>query len=161
MVGGQTWLPWAGFNANRNNPNIGGDERNFVGSREAGSSGLWSNDVRVENGKRYRIRVYVRNNAADLPETVATDTTVRFRLPDCDGTHLAVNAYVRSPDAFPVEIWDGVNFRADKPFRLSYVADSAVLESNGFRGPPPGKRIDGTDFLSLNPPTDLVFDRVS
>jgi hypothetical protein len=159
MVGGQAVLQWAGFNADRNNPNIGGDERNFTGSREADSSGRWSNDVRVEHGKRYRIRGYVRNSAADLPETVATDSTVRFVLPDCEGTRLAVNTYVRSPDAFPIEVWDGVNFYADRPFRLSYVADSAVLESNGFPGPPPGKRIDGTDFLSQ--PGQLIgFDRL-
>lgn len=158
MVGGQTVLPWAGFNADRNNPNIG-DERNFVGSREAGSSSLWSNDVRVEHGKRYAIRVFVRNNAADLPETVATGTSLRFALPDCEGAKLAINTYVRSPDAFPIEIWDGVNFYADKPFRISYVADSAVLESNGFPGPPPGKRIDGTDFLGQ--PGQLIgFDRL-
>jgi len=159
MVGAQTVLPWAGFNSERNNPNIGGDERNFVGSRDVDSNGLWGNDVRVEHGKRYSIRVYVRNSAADMPDNVATDTRVRYALPDCKGTQLGVNAYIRSPDAFPIEVWDGVNFHADIPFRLRYVANTAVLESNGFPGPPPGKSINGTDFLSR--PGQLIgFDNL-
>jgi hypothetical protein len=116
----------------------------MVGARPAGSDELWGNDIRVEHGKRYTVRMYVHNSAADLDETIATDTTAWFALPDCKGKRIAVNGFLRSPAAFPIEVWGGVNFTASSPFRMSYVTGTARLETNGF---PDGKRIEGTAFL--------------
>ena len=143
MVAGQTVLPWPGFNADRSNPNIG-DERNMVAARPADSDELWSNDIRVEHGKQYTVRMYVHNSAADLDDTVATDTTAWFTLPDCKGKRVSLNGFLRSPAAFPIEVWGGVNFTASRAFRITYVTGSARLETNGLPG---GKRIDGTAFL--------------
>jgi hypothetical protein len=143
MVGGQTFLQWPAFNSDRGGQ--AGDERNMVGGRESGSTSQWQNTVRVEHGKKYRLRIIIHNSAADLDETVATDTRVRMPLPSCKGKRISINGFIHSVDAFPIEVWGGVNLVADTPFRISYVHDSAILESNGFG--PNGKLISGTDFL--------------
>jgi hypothetical protein len=91
----------------------------MVGARPAGSDELWRNDIRVEHGKRYTVRMYVHNSAADLDETVATDTTAWFTLPDCKGKRLALNGFLRSPAAFHIEVWGGVNFHRRQPVSYS------------------------------------------
>lgn len=58
------------FNSITNNPSIG-DERNFVGIREAGTNNLWSDNMTVQNGKEYTVRMYVHNNAAENLNLVA------------------------------------------------------------------------------------------
>lgn len=160
VQGPTTYLFYPGFNADRVNPSIG-DERDMVGVRPAGTNdpfitgvrphqdGLHaqdgSNAIVVEDGGRYKIRMYIHNSAADSDDAVATGTRVRIPLPACDGKHLAINGYIHSADAFPVEVWGGVNLKSDRKFKVSYVPDSAVLETNGF---PKGMKITGTEFLS-------------
>jgi hypothetical protein len=147
VQGSTTYLFYPGFNADRVNPNIG-DERDMVGVRPADTHDPFitgPNEMTVEDGARYRIRMYIHNSAPDSDNTVATGTRVRIPLPTCDGTRIAINGYIHSVDAFPVEVWGGVNLKADRKFKVSYVPDSAVLETNGFV--PAGKTITGTDFL--------------
>ncbi|OBB80307.1 hypothetical protein A5760_19670 [Mycobacterium colombiense] len=146
MVGGETFLPWAGFNSNRFSAELDGDERNMFGGREVNSSQLWSNNLRVEANKTYVLRIYIHNSAADTSQTVARGTRVRIPLPSCKGRKIAVNGFIYSPDAFPIQIWGGVNLTADSPFRVSYVVDSAKLEGN-FTLHGDGDRVLGTDFL--------------
>lgn len=161
VQGPTTYLFYPGFNADRLNPNIGGDERDMVGVRPADTHDPFStgtrphpdgsNAITVQDGARYRIRMYIGNSASDSDDTVATGTRVRIPLPACFGKHLAINGYIHSADAFPVEVWGGVNLKSDRPFKVSYVPDSAVLETNGFpggNGASPGIKITGTEFLS-------------
>lgn len=154
-LGGDQIDPWSAathscrgrVQLNRFSPELGGDERNMFGGREVNSSQLWSNNLRVEANKTYVVRIYIHNNAADSAQTVATGTRVRISLPSCKGRRVAFNGFIYSPDAFPIQVWGGVNMTADSPFRVSYVVDSARLEGN-FTLHGDGDRVVGTDFLA-------------
>jgi hypothetical protein len=145
MVPSGGFLPWAGFNAHRWNSELGGDERNMVGGRETGSNQLWMNTVRVEDGKIYTLRIYIHNGADANDQADASDTRVRLPLPSCRAKRISINGFIRSTDAFPIEVWGGVNLVADRPFRITYVADSAKLEGND--RPEGSSSVPGTDFL--------------
>lgn len=145
VVGPSTFLNWPSFNSDSDNPAVGGDERNFVSIRENGSLQAWFNDIHVESGKTYMIRMYITNSAKDSDETVAVNTKVRIPLPSCKGKRIAINGFVSSTNAFPFEVWGGINLIADRPFQVAYVADSAMLTSNAF---PKGLALPGTGFLA-------------
>lgn len=106
VQGLSTYLFYPGFNADRASPSIG-DERDMVGGKRAGTNDLWSNDLTVEDGATYTLRIYIHNSAADSDNTVATGTRVRLPLPTCEGKHIAINGFVHSVDAFPIEVWAG------------------------------------------------------
>ncbi len=114
-----------------------GDEKNFVGAREntgvnAGANNVWNgNDITVENGKEYLIRLYVHNNNPNGYDAIARDTKVAFSIPTESGTRVQVNGFINSSNATPSKYWDYVNFNSDKAFHLEYVYGSALLENNG------------------------------
>ncbi len=122
-----------------------GDEKNFVGAREntginAGIDNVWfGNDITVENGKEYLIRLYVHNNNPNGRDAVSHNTRVAFNLPTISsasnvtegGTQVQVNGFIFSDNASPSEYWDYVNFNSDHAFHLEYVYGSALLENRG------------------------------
>ena len=76
------------------------DERNFVGARltNGGASYYNGNDINVEDGQTYTIRLYVHNNS---PKNTAKDVTVRFNLPTTVSTKHEVFGYINSSNANP------------------------------------------------------------
>lgn len=123
----------------------GGSEKNFVGARECvlrndgrceGDSKInkWChNDIDVEDGKTYIIRLYVHNNNPNGTDAVAENTHVSFSIPanyDQDNKRIQVNGFIDSSNATPSEYWDYVNFNSEIPFHLEYVYGSALLENN-------------------------------
>lgn len=135
---------YALFNSVRDNPHLG-DERSFYAIKDASDvDGLWRKHVKVEKGHTYFIRIYVRNDAGDTRAT-ATGTTVMVNLPTCTGTSIASNAWIRSNDAFPNELWDGVSMLSDTLFNVAYVDGSAAVYNSGSS---PFK-LTSTDFLEL------------
>lgn len=115
-----------------------GHEFNFVGAREdtgvnAGADNVWYDDIAVEDGKTYVVRLYVHNNSPRGYDAVATDTHVSFSVPSSsdDNNRIQVVGFINSPDASPTEYWDHVNFKSDYPFHLEYVTGSALLENHG------------------------------
>ena len=114
-----------------------GDEKNFVGAREntginVGPDNVWyGNDINVENGKEYLIRLYIHNNSPKGMDAVAEDVHIAFSLPHESAKDLQVNGFIRSSNATPTEYWDYVNFHSDVAFRLEYIGGSGLLESNG------------------------------
>lgn len=114
-----------------------GDEKNFVGAREytginAGADNFWrGNDITVEDGKTYIIRLYVHNNNPNDMDAVAEDVKVAFSIPHTSSTKMEVNGFINSSNATPSKYWDYVNFNSDVPFYLEYVKGSALLENNG------------------------------
>lgn len=114
-----------------------GNEKNFVAAREntginAGRDNVWSpNDITVENGKEYIVRLYVHNNSPEGMNAVSKNTRVAFSVPNESSTSLAIYGYIFSDNAFPSEYWDGVIFNSDSAFHLEYIAGSALLENNG------------------------------
>lgn len=134
------------FNSISDSEPIGGSEKNFVAARESilREDGSWegvtedtiwsSNDITVEDGKYYIIRLYVHNNNPNGEDAVAEDTHVFFSIPDDydeENKRIQVNGFIESSNATPDEYWDYVNFNStDVPFHLEYVYGSALLENN-------------------------------
>ncbi len=115
-----------------------GDEKNFVGAREntginAGINNVWNgNDITVEDGKEYLVRLYVHNNNPNGYNGVSTNTRVAFNIPTVSAKQVQVNGYIFSDNATPNEYWDYVNFNSDTAFHLEYVYGSALIENNGY-----------------------------
>jgi uncharacterized repeat protein (TIGR01451 family) len=126
------------FNSITNNPEIGGDERNFVGAREntginSGKGNTWNaNEITVENGKEYLVRLYAHNNNTNGTKGVAKDVTLHFTLPTQAGTSLSVQGSIDSSNANPTRVYDDVVFKSadGRAFYLDYVEGSALYENN-------------------------------
>ncbi|MGB3023842.1 MAG: hypothetical protein WBB39_03490 [Candidatus Saccharimonadales bacterium] len=121
--------PYITFNSITNNPNIG-DERNFVGIRENGTTGLWQDDQTVVPGKEYVVRMYVHNNAAANLNLVAENVTAKFNLPTTTGKSIQVNGFLNSTNANPVEVYDHATFNSTQDFNLAVVPGSIKYYNN-------------------------------
>lgn len=119
------------FNSITNNPNIG-DERNFVGIRESGTTNQWSDNMTIEKGKTYTVRMYVHNNAADNLNLVAENVTAKFNLPVTTGKNIQVSGFLSASNAKPVEVYDHANFTSNEDFNVAYVSGSLKYENNSF-----------------------------
>lgn len=114
-----------------------GDEKNFVGARvddgNHGKDNVWNgNDITIEEGKTYIIRLYVHNNSPKGEAATAENVTTTFSVPSTIGTTVQVNGYISASNATPSKYWDYVNFHSDKAFYLDYIEGSALLENNGY-----------------------------
>jgi uncharacterized repeat protein (TIGR01451 family)/LPXTG-motif cell wall-anchored protein len=121
------------FDSITNNPNYG-DERNFVTIKDAANTnaGGWTDDISVQNGKEYYVRMYVHNNAASNLNLVAQNVTAKFNVPTQTATRIQVDGYLSSTNASPTEIWDQAVFSSASNFNLSYVSGSATYTNNVF-----------------------------
>ncbi len=123
------------FNSITNNPEVG-DERNFVGIREAGSTSTWSDSMKVQAGKSYTVRVYVHNNAATnlnaSGKGIARDVTASVNLPTTTAKSIQVDGTISASNASPKQVWDDAVFTGDQNFNLSYVKGSLKYENNAF-----------------------------
>jgi len=120
------------FNSITDNPNIGGDERNFVGIRETGTNGLWTDNMTVAEGKSYDVRMYVHNDAESKLKLVAENVTARFNLPTNTAKSIQVNGFLNSTNATPNEVYDHATFNGSTEFNLSYVDNSLKYRNNHF-----------------------------
>lgn len=121
------------FNSYTNNQAIGGDERDFVHTRVNGSSDVWqSNEITVENGKEYDIRLYAHNNNPNGTNAVATGTTLHFTLPTVAGTELSVQGSIDAANSDPKRVYDDVVFKSPdgQAFYLDYIEGSATYKNN-------------------------------
>ena len=119
------------FNSITNNPSIG-DERNFVGIREAGTNNLWTDNMAVQNGKEYTVRMYVHNNAAENLNLVAENVTAKFNLPTNTAKSIQVNGFLSASNATPREVYDHATFNSTQDFNLAYQSGSLKFENNVF-----------------------------
>lgn len=119
------------FNSITNNPNIG-DERNFVGIRESGTTNKWSDNMTVEKGKEYTVRMYVHNNAAANLNLVAENVTAKFNLPTTTGKSIQVNGFLSASNASPSEVYDHAIFSSTEDFNLAYTKGTLKYENNAF-----------------------------
>lgn len=119
------------FNSITNNPKAG-DERNFVGIRQAGV-GNFSDDVQLQAGKEYEVSVFYHNNAASNLNLVAQDAKMRVQMPaDVKaGQKARVTGFVSASNATPSEVWDEAYGTANQDMALRYVAGSAKVTSLG------------------------------
>ena len=119
------------FNSITNNPVIGGDEKDFVGIREVGSNAKWTNNMKVQNGKEYYVRMYVHNNAASNLNLVAENVVAKLNVPTTTAKNVTVQGQISASNAKPNTVWDEATFLSDNDFNLAYVAGSALFENNG------------------------------
>ena len=119
------------FNSITNNPVIGGDEKDFVGIREVGSNAKLTNNMKVQNGKEYYVRMYVHNNAASNLNLVAENVVAKLNVPTTTAKNVTVQGQISASNAKPNTVWDEATFSSDNDFNLAYVAGSALFENNG------------------------------
>lgn len=121
------------FNSISNDPTIG-DEKNFVSARKYNDTDLshpWrDNDITVEDGGEYVIRMYVHNNSPKGYNAIAKDVRSFFKVPGTSAKSVRVVGYLDSSNATPTEYWDQVNFNSDTAFHLEYVSGSAKITNN-------------------------------
>ena len=108
------------------------NESNFVGARVAdgqnrGKYNVWKDEVDVEDGQTYIVRIYVHNNNPNGRDAVAEGVKARFFIPQLSSTSQTVNGWITSTNAG--EYVDDVVFKSDIPFHLEYVDGSALLEN--------------------------------
>jgi len=121
------------FNSITDNPNVG-DERNFVVVKDAANTadGGWQDNVTVQPGKEYLVRVYVHNNAASSLNLTATNTRVSASVPTTTGKNVSVSGFVNADNSDPLQVWDDIHFNSTSDFNLAYVAGSAEIYNNGY-----------------------------
>ena len=115
------------------------DERNFVAARDAatgdnGVNNVWqNNEIKVEEGKTYLVRLYAHNNNPNGRNAVAKDVSVNFSLGTVVSNEQRVDGYINASNAAPSKYWDDVVFKSadGRKFYLDYVEGSALLENNG------------------------------
>lgn len=121
------------FNSITDNPNVG-DETNFVVVKDAAntSNGGWQDNITVQPGKEYLVRVYVHNNAASSLNLKATNTRVSASVPTTTAKNVSVSGFVTADNSDPLKVWDDIHFNSTKDFNLAYVAGSAEIYNNGY-----------------------------
>lgn len=119
------------FNSITNNENYG-DERNFVIAKDAAntSAGGWSDEIKVEDGKEYIVRMYVHNNAAANLNLVAKNTRVMANVPNTSATSHQIDGFITADNANPSRIWDSVVLKGDQEFIVNFVGGSARYHNN-------------------------------
>ena len=127
------------FNSITDNPD--GDERNFVGVRETTAANVWKDDMTVQPGKEYYVRMYVHNNAATSENLVAQNVTAKVNLPTTTGKSVQVNGFVSASNVGAnnkgdkghyAEVYDHATFNSPTDFNLAYVSGSLKYENNAF-----------------------------
>ena len=88
------------FNSITNNPVIGGDEKDFVRIREVGSNAKWTNNMKVQNGKEYYVRMYVHNNAASNLNLVAENVVAKLNIPTTTAKNVTVQGQISGSALF-------------------------------------------------------------
>jgi uncharacterized repeat protein (TIGR01451 family) len=152
------------FNSITDNPNIG-DERNFVGIRENGAANVWYDDMTVQNGKEYVVRMYVHNNAATSLNLTAENVTAKFNLPTTTGKSAQVNGFLSASNVGAdkqgnagayAEVYDHATFNSTQNFNLDYIEGSLKFENNAFG--PNGTALPESIFTSAG--AKLGYDKL-
>ena len=104
-----------------------GDERNFVGAKLSSSnSETWNADeITVQDGGVYTIRLYVHNNSPLGTNNVAEGVSANFSLPTTVGKEQTVIGYLNASNATPNRYWDEVKLVSSDDFYIEYVEGSA------------------------------------
>jgi uncharacterized repeat protein (TIGR01451 family)/LPXTG-motif cell wall-anchored protein len=131
------------FNSITDNPNVG-DERNFVGVRDASAANTWYDSLNAESGKTYVVRMYVHNNAATSLNLVANNVTAKVNLPTTTGTSVDITGFIdasnvgadgkSNPGAF-AEVYDNAKLTSNQNFNVAYVPGSLKYENNSANSP--------------------------
>ena len=127
------------FNSIVDNPNYG-DERNFITVKNP-ATGNFTDNLTVEPGKEYEVRILAHNNARDDLDLKALNTQLKAVISPETGKTSAITSYLSADNAYPDKIYDDVSFNSDKDFNLVYVAGSARAYNSGYAKGGDGKAL--------------------
>ena len=117
------------FNSISNNPKIG-DEKNFVQASKAGANTWYTDDITVEDGETYEIRLYVHNNSPLGADAVAKGVNVKFQFSqEAVSKSHQITGTIDTANAAPKQYYDHVNLVSDHAFVLEYVPGSARYDN--------------------------------
>jgi hypothetical protein len=123
------------FDAITDNPNYG-DERNFLTIKpvEDRENQRWTDQLTVEEGKEYYVRIYVHNNAAANLGLVAKDVTCRVVLPGhTNNDEIEIKGFIAAANSKPREINDSATFLCqNENIRMTYVPGSSSYANKIF-----------------------------
>lgn len=114
-----------------------GDERNFVRVRvdsdfDNAESHTWNREeISVEDGAIYLIRLYVSNNSPLGYDAVSENTKVAFNVPTKSDKKIAVHGYIFSDNASSSQYRDSIEFKSDRHFHLKYIYGATLLNNDG------------------------------
>jgi len=135
----QNPAPYVTFDSITNN-SFYGDERDFTTIKDASNTndGGWVDNIAVQPGKEYVVRMYVHNNAASNLNLVATNVRASASVPTTTGKSVGISGFISSDNANPNKIWDDVQLTSDQNFNLAYVPGSASYHNNSVGKAPAG-----------------------
>lgn len=140
------------------------DERNFVGAREdvplTGAYYDWEgNNIEVEDGKTYVVRMYVHNNSIS---TAAQNVRAKFFMSEGYDTKQSIDGQITASNAMYAKYWDYVNFTSKDgtPFKLEFVSGSANLTNNVFTSQNGGYNL-GDEILTSNDGVQIGYDSMN
>lgn len=109
-----------------------GDEKNFVGAKVSGAKvDTWNaNEIEVQDGGTYTIRLFVHNNSPKGMDAVAKGVKATFSIPTLASKSLTIVGYLDSSNAAPTRYWDEVTLKSNGNFYLEYVKGSAQYNNN-------------------------------
>lgn len=119
------------FNSITNNPNLGGDERNFVAATTNASATVWNADkLQVKDGDKVTVRLYVHNNSPKGMDRIAQGVATRISVPTTVGKEHKVIGYLTATNANPENYWDEVYLVSDEDVYVKFVEGSAKYTNN-------------------------------
>lgn len=134
-----------------------GNEKNFVSARpEDDPNGYQGNEIVVEDGKEYIVRLYVHNNSLYSEDSIAENVRVAFSVPWGPAKNIPINGFIFSDNATPDTYWDGIVLTADQNFHLEYIEGSAKIENNGFASKENGGAKALSDDIVTSPEGVLI-----
>lgn len=129
------------FNSITNN-SVYGDERLFATIKDASNPNQpWQDEITVEPGKEYVVRMYVHNNAAAHLNLVAKNVRVSAAISTETSTENFISTFISADNANPQKVWDDVKLVSDKKFNIAYVPGSATWHNNGVGKNPEGAKL--------------------
>jgi len=128
------------FNSITDNPFVG-DERSFIGVREAGAENPWLRDIEIHPDREYEVLIYVHNNASDnLEDSIARNVRVYINIQYAD-QRAHMEAIIEASNSIPEQVWSVANMWADSNFSINIIHDSVKWYNVNF---PEGIEISGS-----------------
>lgn len=123
------------FNSISDNTALGTSEKYFVAARKYNDAdpthGFRTDELQVEDGKEYVIRMYIHNNNPRGMQGVAKNVRAFFNIPSVCAKNQRITGFLDSSNAIPTEVWDDVYLKSDTNFYLVPESGSATIYGNG------------------------------
>lgn len=109
-----------------------GDEKNFVAAKVSDQAvSVWNADtIKVRDGEKYTIRLWVHNNNPQGQEAIAENVRATFNIPKHRSKEQTIQGFLNSSNAKPSQCWDGVTLVSDNDFLVEYIFGSARFNNN-------------------------------